>query len=641
MKLPRITLVAAHDIFMAVAAFEIAVWLRYLTYGAPQSLGVVWEGTVVFAVVSAIVFWTVGLYRGIWYYASLNDLLAIAKAVTLAVLVFLPVLFLLTRLENVPRTALFLTWPLLIVLLAAPRLLYRLIKDGNFRLVLERGDERSVPVLLAGAGDAAETFIRQMHRGAAAYRIVGIVDSNPGRVGREVRGVRVLGTFAEIDAVVARLETQYRRPQRLIIAGERADGAAVRALLDSADRLGMTLARLPRLTDFRRDPPASGDEGGNGARLDLRPVDVEDLLDRPQRVLDRTAMARLVAGRRVLVTGAGGTIGSELVRQIAGLEPARLALLDNGEYNLYAIDLELGESHPALPRAAVLADVREGARLAEVFRTERPELVFHAAAFKHVPLAEANPAEAVLTNTFGTREVAEASRAHGVETMVMISTDKAVHPSSIMGASKRIAELICQALSAAPAGRGTRFITVRFGNVLGSTGSVVPLFERQLARGGPVTLTHPDAARYFMTTREAVELVLHASAMPEQARERGKVFVLDMGQPVKIGDLARQMIKLAGLNPDDIAVTHIGLRPGEKLTEELFYAAEELVPTPVDGVLMAAPRMIDYELLAAELERLRAAARAGDAAETLERVALLVPEYQTAVAPEPRRAVSD
>ena len=618
----RIVIVALHDIFMAMLTFELAVGLAYYNYGNPQPPFALWQSTAVFCLVCGAVFWFMGLYRGIWHYASFNDLVAIVKAVTLALLIFVPVLFVITRLEDLPRSAIVLEWPLLVLFLAGPRLLYRAFKDGDLAVVFDRQGDGRVPVLLVGANVAAETFIREMaRRKVAAYRVVGLIDDKASRVGRDIHGIRVLGTIAELPALVAELEARGRRPQRLIITDDKMGGETVRRLLDAADRLGLTLARLPRLTDFTRDA---------GAALQIRAVDVEDLLGRAQKVLDRAAMQRLIEGRRVLVTGAGGTIGSELSRQIADLKPARLVLLENGEHNLYQIDLELGETRPQLSRVALLGDVRDRARLDTIFAAERPELVFHAAAFKHLPLVEQNPTEGVLTNVQGTRAVADACREHGVAAMVLISTDKAVNPTSVMGASKRIAEIYCQALSMLEAARGgTRFVTVRFGNVLGSTGSVVPLFQRQLAQGGPLTVTHPDITRYFMTTREAVELTLQASAMtPAAGSERGKIFVLDMGEPVRIQDLARQMIRLAGLRPErDIQIAYTGLRPGEKLHEELLHSSEHLVPTALDGILLAAPRLIDHALLVPLLDQLTAAAEARRADETLALVHRLVPEY--------------
>jgi O-antigen biosynthesis protein WbqV len=351
-------------------------------------------------------------------------------------------------------------------------------------------------------------------------------------------------------------------------------------------------------------------------------------------------MARLVQGRRVLVTGAGGTIGGELARQVAALGPASLTLLDHGEYVLYEIDLELREKHPEVIRRAVLADVRDEARIGRLFEEIRPELVFHAAALKHVPMVENDPLEGLLTNALGTRIVADAARAVGTIAMVFISTDKAVNPTSVMGASKRLAEMYCQAFDReARMGRdGMRCITVRFGNVLGSTGSVVPLFRRQLERGGPLTVTHPDMRRYFMTVREAVGLVLQASVVgttdpadvpPELAE--GGIFVLDMGEPVKIVDLARRMIRLAGLRPEeDVEIRFTGLRPGEKLFEELFHGKEAPRPTAFPGLLVATPRTADAALVGRAIDEIAAAARGGTPRIALQQLGRLVPEFEHA-----------
>jgi O-antigen biosynthesis protein WbqV len=402
----------------------------------------------------------------------------------------------------------------------------------------------------------------------------------------------------------------------------------------------MTIARLPRLTDFRSGP---GDQGGE--QIEVRPIAIEDLLGRTQTKLDRAAMRRLIEGRRVLVSGAGGTIGAELLRQVATAAPAELTLLDYSEYLLYGADLELGERHPELPHRAVLADVREPGRLDEVLAERQPELVFHAAALKHVPMVEANPIEGVLTNAIGTRNMADACRRAGVAGMVLISTDKAINPASVMGASKRLAESYCQAMdiaererAARAGGPATRFVTVRFGNVLGSTGSVVPLFQRQLAAGGPLTVTDPAMTRFFMTVREAVELVLQASALGLEAAGggggTGKIYVLDMGQPVRIVDLARQMIRLAGLRPDkDVAIVTTGVRPGEKLAEELFHDKEPMVATGHPGLLLAAPRTLNQEFLSRGLNELAELAAARKRDEVLAALARLVPEYQRAAPP--------
>ena len=615
-----------HDIVMAAVAFALSLYLRVGDdYFINFSQSLFWFYDAMFTATAAAVFFWAGLYRGIWRYASLNDLLALARAVTLVILIYFPLMFLVTRLDGLPRSLVAINWLVLMALLGGPRFVYRLLKDGSFAQFLNtNGGRGGVPVLLIGATEDADLFIRAASRGAEPlYRVVGIVTGDMQRVGRDIGGVPILGTIDQTAEIIRQLDARGSKPQRLILSGTAFDGAAVRRLLDLADGLGIPLARLPRLTDFR--------EPTKNAARSIEPVAIEDLLGRSQTVLDRAAMRDLVGGKRVLVTGAGGTIGSELSRQIAAFAPARLSLLDNGEFALYAIEREILERFPDLPRQAVIADIRDRFRIDAIMAEERPELVFHAAALKHVPIVEANPAEGVMTNVLGTRNVAEACRTHGVKAMVMISTDKAVNPANVMGASKRLAESICQALDLVESRRsgGTRFVTVRFGNVLGSTGSVVPLFQRQLATGGPLTVTHPEISRYFMTTREAVELVLQSSALAAaDGEERGKIFVLDMGEPVKIAELARQMIRLAGLKPDkDIGIEFIGLRPGEKLHEELFHAGESLVPTKIPGIRLAAPRTIDYAMLSRALDELAEHAREGRIDRLLVVLKNMVPEY--------------
>ncbi|MHA1114280.1 MAG: polysaccharide biosynthesis protein, partial [Alphaproteobacteria bacterium] len=386
----RATTAFLHDVTMAAISFLVALYLRLGDALLDYPREFVLQGMALFAAVAAAVFLSSRLYRGVWRYASLNDLIAIARAATLTILVFLPVLFLLTRLENLPRSFLVINWFVLIALLGGTRFAYRIYKDRGLARILERDGTRRVPVLLVGAGDAAETVIRALARNPeASYRVVGVVDEKGSRVGRVIRGVEVLGTIEDIPRVIAALKKKDDAPQRLILTKPRLETAIVRRLLEIAESEGLTLSRMPRLTDFHST---------DGARIEVRPVAIEDLLGRPRTVLDRDAMGALIAGRRVLITGAGGTIGAELTRQIAAFGPARLSLLDNSEYNLYRIDLELAETSPELPRAAILGDVRERARLDVVMGRELPEIVFHAAALKHVPMVEANPNEGVLTN---------------------------------------------------------------------------------------------------------------------------------------------------------------------------------------------------------------------------------------------------
>ena len=624
-----------HDVAMAAVSFLLSCYLRVGDGIHSYSWKLLAGYDLAFAAIAGAVFWWTGLYRGIWRYASLPDMLALLRAVTIVMLLFFPVMFVITRLEELPRSLPGINWLVLTALLGGPRFAYRAYKDRGFGRILEHGERNGIPVLLIGARDGAAMFIREMASDPdRLYRVVGIIADSSSRVGRDIAGVGVLGTIDELPRVVAELDSRGERPQRLILSAQSMDGALVRRLLDMADELTIPLARLPRITDFKQtlgeDRPA------------IEPVAIEDLLGRPQAVLDRAGMRGLIAGRRVLVTGAGGTIGSELVRQIAAYEPGRLALVDNNEYALYSIDRELEERHNTLQRLALIGDVRDRGCVEDIIARERPELVFHAAALKHVPMVEANPIEGVLTNVLGTRYVAEACRAQGVRAMVMISTDKAVNPANVMGASKRLAESICQALDIVESRKpgGTRFVTVRFGNVLGSTGSVVPLFQRQLAAGGPLTVTHPEIQRFFMTVREAVELVLEASALAvKDGEERGKIFVLDMGEPVRIVDLARQMIRLAGLKPEkDIGIEYIGLRPGEKLYEELFHANEPLVPTEAAGIRLAAPRTIDYAMLSRSLDELGEHARERRLERMLALLNTLVPEYAHGRATAPRAA---
>jgi FlaA1/EpsC-like NDP-sugar epimerase len=630
----RASIVFLHDLVMAAAAFVAAFYLRVADDLLTQFSDGLLVGTPIFVVVCGLSFHTFGMYRGVWRYASLPDLLAITKAVTAAVLVFIGIAFLINRVEDVPRSVPIIAWFVLMAFIGGPRFAYRLLKDGSLRGVWDTKSDERIPVLLVGARDGAELFIRAMiNDREAPYRVVGIIDDRNRRIGREILGVPVMGGAEDLKDVLAKLSRRNSKPQRLILTqiNRPIEPALIQQLLDEAAGLGLPISRLPSLTEFK--------SAKTDGRIEPRPIDIEDLLGRPQRALDKEAMIGLAAGKRVLITGAGGSIGGELSQQLAGLGAAELVIADQSEYLLYQTGLMLKENFPDLPVRSYIADVRDGERIRELFSTIRPQLVFHAAALKHVPVVEFQPSEGLLTNAVGTRNVADAARYCGAEAMVLISTDKAVHPTSVMGATKRLAETYCQALdrlaAQAEPGKATRFVTVRFGNVLGSTGSVVPLFTRQLKRGGPLTVTHPDATRYFMTLREAVELVIHASAHAlARQKELGKILVLDMGEPVKIDDLARQMIRLAGLQPgQDVSISYTGLRPGEKLTEELLYESEPVTRTSADGVLLADPQAADLAMVERQYQELEQAARAMDDALTLRLLMRAVPTFK----PEPVR----
>lgn len=633
--LKRLAASYLHDVAMAAISFVLALYLRLGSELAEWPRDVVMSGLVIFTIVAAAVFLWMRLDRIIWRYASIGDLGRIVRAVILTVVLFLACQFLYNRLADFPRSFLVIEIFVLTGLLAAPRFLYRLLKDGELATLLERNAHVRIPVLLIGAGDGADLFIREMTRGREApYRVVGIIDDRGSRIGRDIRGIPVLGGIDMLTEATTRLRDQGTGPQRILITRAQIDGAVVRQISDVAETLGISVARVPRLTAL------DDAEEGNHA-LAPRPIDVEDVLGRAQTVLDLEPVARLIAGRRVLVTGAGGTIGGELARQISGLGPAEIGLFDASEYLLYQIGLAIGEQQPGLKRHLLLGDVRDRARVEEVVADFGPHIVVHAAALKHVPLVEANPLDGILTNAIGTRNVADAAMRGGVGTMVLISTDKAVDPSNVMGATKRLAESYCQALDIETHGRNrpcaaTRFVTVRFGNVLGSTGSVIPLFERQIASGGPVTVTHPDMTRYFMTVREAVSLVLQAAAMSDgvpnadagAASTPGGIRVLDMGDPVRILDLARQMIRLSGLTPEtDIEIKFTGPRPGEKLHEQLFHDQEALTETTIPAISLASPRTAELSVLRSALDELEAHATRRDRAGTMALLQRLVPEF--------------
>jgi O-antigen biosynthesis protein WbqV len=519
----------------------------------------------------------------------------------------------------------------LLALLGAPRVGYRLWRHRRGGVSGGYAPEKPT-ALVVGAAEDIDLFLRALAWDRRQpLQVEGLLAVGARQTGRRIHNAPFLGSIDDAATVLDRLTAEGKLPDTLVVVTPDLAGQSLAPLVDQAEKHGMRIRRAPRPTAL--DPAGSADRARD---LELRPMAIEDLLNRPQVPLDREGMARLIQGRSVIVTGAGGTIGSELARQVAALGPERLILVDNGEYALWLIDLELAERHPHVPRVSLLADIRDDVRVRDVFEQFRPELVFHAAALKHVPMVEANPLEGLLTNVAGTRHVADAARATGARAMVLISTDKAVNPTSLMGATKRLAEMYCQALDIAArhSGRGMRCITVRFGNVLGSTGSVVPLFQRQLEQGGPLTVTHPDMQRYFMTVREAVGLVLQASVVGNgdatlPSGEDGGIFVLDMGKPVKIVDLARQMIRLAGLAPErDVEIRFTGLRPGEKLHEELFHGKEPPVPTGFPGLLMAAPRTADPAIVGRAIDEIATACCNGHARLALALLGRLVPEFE-------------
>jgi O-antigen biosynthesis protein WbqV len=586
--------------------------------------------TAVFVTICMVIFPLAGVYKRKWKYASIPDYIVLVQAILIASLCLTTCVFFYSGFSIIPHSIVAIQFVALTSLLAVVRLAFR---QEDLKTLVPgphatsfRFDEL-VPVLLVGPGREADLYLRALQRDPSApYHPVGFLDEPPADVGTVLHGVPVLGSTEELEVVVTELSARLQRPRHLIFTAPVPSFApsVVERLTEQSERMGIPVSRLNSPTELRQADKAN--------LFQLRPIELADLLQRPQNTLDILALQRFIRNRRVLVTGAGGSIGSELARQIAGLSPSHLVVVDNCEFNLYSIDLDLAESFPNLVRTAQLCDVRDKRRLNLLFDQHRPELVFHAAALKHVPMVELNPCEGVLTNVCGTMNVAEAVRRWGAVCMVQISTDKVVNSPNVMGATKRLAELYCQALDldcASKAG-GSRFVTVRFGNVLGSSGSLIPLFKRQLARGGPLTVTHPDMKRFFMTIREAAELTLQASAYAlERKLGSGQIFVLDMGEPIKIIDIARRMIRLAGFVPEkDIKIQIVGCRPGEKLFEELFDRNEKRVAPPVPGVFGAVPTPIPLPVLSDVFGRLHHHAAEGDEARVLETMCVVLPEFR-------------
>jgi O-antigen biosynthesis protein WbqV len=616
--------VFVYDVALANVAMFAALVLRFGSFDALDINILVRSGLLPFSAAAAVSLITMRTYRTSWRHASTIDLITILYSVSLTVLIFLPLSFISTRLWLIPRTSVILAWMVLFLLMAGSRVGYRLAREGRLFFSRRPMSVGQMPILVIGGGTNAEILLRGLDR-SSEYYPVGILDDT--QQGASLRGTPILGRIQDAAAVIESFADAGDRPRKLVLVNRDLPTEAINHLVDVANRFGLTVARGPDPTQFRP---------GAYAAADLQPISVEDLLGRPQIVLDPLPVHNLVAGQRILVTGAGGSIGSEIVRQICAIGPAAICLLDSSEYNLYTIDNEVREKWPEISRSSRIIDVRHQAGVTNCFSLFQPDIVFHAAALKHVPLVEDNPLEGIWTNVVGSRNVCDAAATVKCRALVLISTDKAVNPTNVMGATKRCAESYCQALALAqPSGVATHFVAVRFGNVLGSAGSVVPLFERQLRAGGPLTVTHHDIERYFMTIREAVQLVLQASALgTAQTSMAGRVFVLDMGQPVKIAELARQMIRLAGLEPDkDIAIQFTGLRPGEKLYEELFHHGERIEATLISRINIAAPRTTDYRTLKAVVDDLENACLRGDGGHALSLLGTLVPEY--VVTPNP------
>ena len=581
----RIGLAFVHDVCAAALAWGGLYWLRSnMDLHEPQ-LSDMWHTLAWILPLQAGIFLAFGLYRGLWRFASLPDLQRIVLAAGLGAVAIPVVLVMLQLTAVVPRSVLILYPPVLIFLMAGSRFTYRIWKEHRLYSPLAALGE---PVLILGAGEAGARLTKELAH-SRQWRVVGLLDDDPAKQGRLLRNVSVLGTIADLPAWARRFGVRT-----VIIALPSAAHGVRRRVAELCAAAGLEALTVPSYEDLI---------SGRSQLTTIRHVELDDLLGRDPVVLDSAGLREWLGDRVIMVTGAGGSIGAELCRQIARYRPARLVLLELSEYALYQIQQALDDEFPGLPVVTVVGDAKHAALVEQILSRERPSVIFHAAAYKHVPLMEqTNAWQAVRNNAYGTWVIARAAVAAKVEKFVLVSTDKAVNPTNVMGASKRLAEMICQSLQ----NGGTQFIVVRFGNVFGSAGSVIPRFREQISRGGPVTVTHPEITRYFMSPSEATQLLLQAGLMGKG----GEILVLDMGEPVRIVDLARDLIRLSGADPDAIQIVFTGLRPGEKLYEEPLASEETRLPTPHPKLFIAHARSSNVgavEQLIAWLERDRAA----------------------------------
>nr|WP_225587337.1 nucleoside-diphosphate sugar epimerase/dehydratase [Methylomonas fluvii] len=580
-----------------------AYWLRFNLQNIPDEF--FYSALLFLPWVIAIqvsLFWVYGLYRGVWRFSSLPDLIRIGKAVLTGIFFIASALFLYDRLHGVPRSVVPLYVLILFSLLSIPRLVYRFWKEQTFA---ERVGKRA---LIVGAGSAGEMLVRDLLTNVDSdYVPIVFVDDNHGKYKREIRGIRVAGTVEQIPELIERWNIET-----VLIAVPSASDQQMRRIVEICENCSVDFQTLPSVKELL---------SGAVTTANLRSVSIEDILGRTPVKLDWPGIKNHLHDKVILVTGGGGSIGSELCKQLARAQPRKLIVFDQCEFNLYKINADLNRLFPELSHQAVLGDVADPVAVQQLIAGQKPEIVFHAAAYKHVPLLENQIREAVHNNLIGTKILAEAAIAAGVARFVLISTDKAVNPTNVMGATKRAAEILCQNLNQTG---NTRFTTVRFGNVLDSAGSVVPLFREQIKAGGPITVTHPDITRYFMTIPEACQLIMQA----ETIGQGGEVFVLDMGEPVKITYLAEQMIRLSGKVPNkDIEIKIVGLRPGEKLYEELFHDQEQLMATSHVKLRLAKARLYDSVEWAKQIEGLQKVCRSYDNQQLLAGLKQLVPEF--------------
>jgi len=610
------------DAILLASAWYVSHLLRFNFSIPVESWGVMSRLFSVVLLVKILVLYLFDLYRGMWRYTSLTDLLNIIKAASVSSLLILALLVFTHGIHGFSRAILIIDWLLTIFLIGGYRAGIRLFfwlgsQDASLRIAsfgfIGLGLSGKSPgrrLLIIGAGDCGEKIFREIQDNASLrYRVAGFVDDDKSKVGRQMHGIPVLGTTEDLKDISERVKAD-----EALIAVPSATSAQMRTILSRCEASGLPFKTVPGMGELI---------GGRVTVSAIREVAYRDLLGREVIRLDEKAIGACFQDARILVTGGGGSIGSELCRQICRFRPRSLILYERTESALYEMDLELKANFPYLEIIPLLGDIRDPRQLSKAFSTYRPQAVFHAAAYKHVPMMELQPWKAVKNNIIGTRNVIEVANAHGVDRFVLVSTDKAVRPTNVMGASKRVAELMVQGQNGCRAPR-TKFMIVRFGNVVGSVGSVVPLFKKQIEKGGPVTVTHPEMTRYFMTIPEACQLILQAGAMGEG----GEIFILDMGTPVKIVDMARDLIRLSGFEPEkDIKIEFIGLRPGEKLYEELITEGEGIVPTSHEKIMVLRGKSCDPSLMNGTVDVLAQMANEQDVPGIIRLLREIVPEY--------------
>ena len=600
----KIFITIFHDFLIFCLSFFIALLLRLDLNLSIILMNSLWSFCLLYAATNIFLLHYFGLYHGIWRYASMHEIVSIFKSITISTLIIILSFFLIFRLENIPRSFPVLLFIVSLFGVTGPRIFYRFLKDKITKDIIKR-----IPVLVVGDSNSSESFIRlTKNQKNSPYSVIGIIGDKLSSIGRRIHNVPILASIADIDLFDKDLRKKKLVPQKIIITDQSIKPESVEKLYVFAKKNGLALGVLPKLSNINSKD-----------KFVTNPIAIEDVLGRKQKV-HNPKLLKDISNKVIIVTGAGGSIGSEICRQITLLKPKKLILIEENEFALYKVIQNLkGNLSP------ILADIRDFEKINSIIKSFKPDVVFHAAALKHITFVEEDPMEALKTNFLATFKLCEICKSLNVPKFVFISTDKAVYPSNIMGASKRLCEKYIQNFSLSS--NSTKFIIVRFGNVLGSTGSVVPLFQEQIKQGGPITITDPKVTRYFMTIREAVELVLISSQL--KTKKNGEIFILEMGKPIFIKDLAKSMINLLGQKENEIKITYTGLRKGEKLSEQLFFNEEKITKTNVEGIMSTTDKI--YNVDTSDYNSLISYIQKNESKRAIDKFKKMLPEYKVDV----------